>query len=175
MIVVTFHPDYIVNRFVEGKDFAIEAGVLAHELIHLSYAIVYKNAAHPYPINNETTKLEYKNTILNCLEADFSKFVSRVPFFTPSERCFIDVFKIHPELNLGIEIIAYCIGNYYLYEYKNIDELCPGFDAFIKQNSIPDFIKYIENHPNCSDITYYDESIDCAFSGSQLKLQNEDL
>ena len=132
----------------KGKS-TFDVNIVAHEMVHSAYSIVYNNNGQPF--NTKETEAAYRK-IQDELPTITKNYLK--PFYEPEK--------------IGKEMVAYYVGN-------GDDSGFPGFKAFIQDYTIPDFIKYIENHPSCDKINYSDDSIHCEVAGDNISLTESEL
>ena len=167
--IMVFFRNSITSKFLTS---------VAHEMTHTGYNLVYDNSLNPYASNDFSMKKVYLNSInginnyaLKLVEEGAEKIKE-----DSIEAGFIKeaVLFIQEEWSgrLGMNTIAVeAIAHYSSVIARGDDEVASkfiGFKEYIQEYTIPDFIKYIENHPKCNKINYSDESIHCRVAGEIL-------
>ena len=132
-----------------------------HEMVHSAYRAVYKNDMKPFGKEDLTLEREYQGIL-----ADFKKIADYFSTISRGDHCQNEkhqqkhIMKFYAPEFWSQESIAYYAQN--SYDKPNngcIDAAFPGYKGFVQKHNIPDFIKFIEQHPRCNEISYSDETI----------------
>jgi|GEM_PF-6415169 len=163
----------VIQIYFNDSNFLNFAELLAHEMTHMAYNIVYDKLSNPYSNSkmqndylalvesNIESSIKSANEQLNGVFKDLAeaRFLADMvrtldhsgPYLLNMEHVEVEIIAVYLEVIArgDIEVASKFIG----------------FKEYIEKYTIPDFIEYIESHPDCNKIDYSNESIVCKVVG----------